>query len=309
MKVRLSMVLIAILGLMLGSCSASDEAVPSTSAEDSATAPGPASQDETASKGEANLPASPAPVEPAPPREGLQLEIIGFQNGGTIPDSMAFCVPAPEGHVTFGANTSPEMKWSQVPDGTKSFAIVCHDSEAPTVDDDVNKEGRSVSKDLPRGDFYHWVMADMTPGLRGLSAGQDSHEVTSGGKAPGPTDYGARGINDYTSWFSADEKMRGEYGGYDGPCPPWNDERMHVYHFTLFALSVDSLNMGGSFDGAKLLAAMEGKILDQATSTGTYSLNAALRAGALHAGVPAAAHEMPVAAPAAPAASPEAGAK
>ena len=103
--------------------------------------------------------------------------------------------------------------------------------------------------------------------------------MTTGGKAPGPTDYGARGINDYTSWFSADEKMRGEYGGYDGPCPPWNDERMHIYHFTLYALSVDSLKMDGSFNGAQLMAAMEGKILDQATWSGTYSLNKALRGG------------------------------
>ena len=62
-----------------------------------------------------------------------------------------------------------------------------------------------------------------------------------------------------------------------GPCPPWNDERMHIYHFTLYALSVDSLKMAGSFNGSQLIAAMEGKILDQATWSGTYTLNPALR--------------------------------
>ena len=238
------------------------------------------------------------PVEPDAVKEGLQLELPGFADGGTIPDSMAFCVPAAEGHVTLGSNQSPEMKWSQVPEGTKSFVVICHDSEAPGIGDDVNKEGRTVAKDLARTDFYHWVMADMTPGLRGLSAGQDSDKVTSGGKAPGPTDYGSRGINEFTVWFAGDEKMRGEYGGYDGPCPPWNDERMHVYHFTVYALSVESLKMDGSFTAPQVLAVLEGKVLDKATWSGTYTLNKALRSGAASA---------PAVVPAASAADPAAG--
>jgi len=239
----------------------------------------------------------PVPVEPASVKPGLQLELPGFADGGTIPDSMAFCVPAAKGHVSLGSNQSPEMKWSQVPEGTKSFVVICHDSEVPTIGDDVNKEGKTIPRDLERTDFFHWVMADMTPGLRGLSAGQDSDKVTRGGKAPGPTDYGARGINDYTSWFAGDEKMRGEYGGYDGPCPPWNDERMHVYHFTVYALSVDSLKIDGSFSGPQVLAALEGKVLDEATWTGTYTLNKTLRGGA--APVPAVAPDEPATEPAA----------
>jgi len=283
MKLKLSITLAAMLGLLLGACSGSEEATSGVETKDApagSEASGDATIQETGEpEAEAEADAAPVPVEPAVAKDALQFEVVGFENGGTIPDSMAFCVPAATGNVTFGSNTNPELKWSQVPEGTKSFAIVCHDSEVPTVGDDVNKEGKSIPKDLKRSDFYHWVMADMTPGLRGLSAGQDSKKVTTGGKAPGPTDYGARGINDYTSWFSADEKMRGEYGGYDGPCPPWNDERMHIYHFTLYALSVDSLKMDGSFNGAQLMAAMEGKILDQATWSGTYSLNKALRGG------------------------------
>jgi hypothetical protein len=279
MKLELAMVLVAVMGFSLVACSGSDEAGTGDSASlDTANPENPAVV-EAAVQGEAaaEMASEPVPVEPDVPKSGLQLELAGFENGGTIPDAMAFCIPAAKGHVSFGANTSPEMKWSQVPAGTKSFAMVSHDSEAPTVGDDVNKEGKSISKDLARSEFYHWVMADMTPELRGLTAGQDSKEVTTGGKAPGPTDYGARGTNDYTNWFAGDEKMRGEYGGYDGPCPPWNDERMHVYHFTLYALSVDSLKMAGSFNGSQLLAAMEGKILDQATWSGTYTLNPALR--------------------------------
>jgi phosphatidylethanolamine-binding protein (PEBP) family uncharacterized protein len=33
--------------------------------------------------------------------------------------------------------------------------------------------------------------------------------------------------------------MAGQYFGYDGPCPPWNDERMHHYIFTIYALDID----------------------------------------------------------------------
>ncbi len=217
------------------------------------------------------------PAASADAGDGLRFEVVGFENGATIPDSMAFCIPADKGHVTLGPNQSPELRWSQVPAGTKSFALVCHDSEVPTKGDDVNQEGKTLSAAMERTDFYHWVLADMRPELRSLAASLDSKEVTAGGKAPGPTDYGARGLNDYTVWFAGDEKMRGEYGGYDGPCPPWNDERMHEYHFTLYALSVESIGIDGTFNGKQLLAAMDGKILDQASWTGTYTLNKNLR--------------------------------
>ena len=48
---------------------------------------------------------------------------------------------------------------------------------------------------------------------------------------PGPdAPHGARhGINDYTGWFASDADMAGDYYGYDGPCPPWNDEIPHRY--------------------------------------------------------------------------------
>jgi hypothetical protein len=65
--------------------------------------------------------------------------------------------------------------------------------------------------------------------------------VTPGGKS-GPlvpftikngTEHQLRqGVNDYTGWFANDPDMAGEYYGYDGPCPPWNDERVHTYVFT-----------------------------------------------------------------------------
>ena len=217
---------------------------------------------------------------------GFSLEIPSFASGTAIPDDYAFCVPAASGHVKLGPNKNPHLKWSKVPEGTKSFAIVSYDADVPSVADDVNQEGKTVGKDLERIDFYHWVMADIAPSVTELTVGMDSDGVTARGKAPGPTDYGARGVNDYTKWFAPDKDMRGEYGGYDGPCPPWNDERLHHYTFTVYALSVDSLKMGGTFDGSELVAAMQGKILDKASWVGTYSLNPTIRKGNAPASAP-----------------------
>ena len=71
--------------------------------------------------------------------------------------------------------------------------------------------------------------------------------------------------------------MAGSYGGYDGPAPPWNDELVHEYCFTVYALDVATLGLSGEFTAADALAAMEGHILDQASWVGTYTLNAELR--------------------------------
>jgi len=67
--------------------------------------------------------------------------------------------------------------------------------------------------------------------------------------------------------------MKGQYFGYDGPCPPWNDERLHHYHFTVYALSVKTLGLSGAFDAEAALAAMKGKVLAKGTSTGIFTQN------------------------------------
>jgi Raf kinase inhibitor-like YbhB/YbcL family protein len=71
--------------------------------------------------------------------------------------------------------------------------------------------------------------------------------------------------------------MAGDWFGYDGPCPPWNDERMHHYRFSVHALDVDRLGLDGRFTLADVRTAMAGHVLAEATLTGTYTLNAALR--------------------------------
>jgi phosphatidylethanolamine-binding protein (PEBP) family uncharacterized protein len=66
--------------------------------------------------------------------------------------------------------------------------------------------------------------------------------------------------------------MEGDYGGYDGPFPPWNDERVHHYHFTLYALDVESLGLAGAFDGGDVLLAMRDHILSSAEWVGIYAI-------------------------------------
>jgi phosphatidylethanolamine-binding protein (PEBP) family uncharacterized protein len=67
--------------------------------------------------------------------------------------------------------------------------------------------------------------------------------------------------------------MSGDYGGYDGPWPPFNDERVHRYVFTVYALDVASLGLPARFTGPDALKAMQGHILAHTSITATYSLN------------------------------------
>jgi Raf kinase inhibitor-like YbhB/YbcL family protein len=149
----------------------------------------------------------------------------------------------------------------------------------PSRGDDVNQEGRQVPADLPRVDFFHWVLVNLPATLGEIAEGSHSAAVTPNGK-PGPAlaDGSRHGINDYTGWFAGDGQMKGNYFGYDGPCPPWNDSIRHRYVFTVFALDVEQLPLEGAFTGQQARDAMAGHILAQASLTGTYSLNPAVPA-------------------------------
>ena len=62
--------------------------------------------------------------------------------------------------------------------------------------------------------------------------------------------------------------MEGTYGGYDGPFPPLNDERLHHYHFIVYALDVPSLELEGDFKLDDVRAAIEGHVLDEGELVG-----------------------------------------
>ena len=207
----------------------------------------------------------------------MKLSTTSFADGQRLPGELAFCTPDPARHVCLGQNRNPQLSWSEVPAGTKSFALICHDPDVPSKGDDVNQEGRTVPASLPRVDFFHWVLIDLPASITAIQAGEFSSGVTARGK-PGPqAPHGSRqGINNYTDWFAGDNDMRGDYYGYDGPCPPWNDEIAHRYVFTLYALDVDKLPLDGKFGGAEVRGAIQGHVLAEAKVMGTYTLNASL---------------------------------
>ena len=208
----------------------------------------------------------------------MQVTSTSFRDGAPIPAEYAFCAMDAKTHATLSQNRSPQLAWSGAPAGTKSFAIVCHDPDVPSKGDDVNQEGRVVPRSLPRVDFFHWVLVDLPASVTAVAAGEFASAVTPRGK-PGPAAaHGARqGVNDYTGWFAGDKDMAGNYFGYDGPCPPWNDEIPHHYVFTVFALDVAKLAVDGAFTGAQAREAMKGHVLAQASITGLYTLNPAVK--------------------------------
>ena len=211
----------------------------------------------------------------------MKLRSNSFTDGTPLPNEIAFAVINEsnlEAHIALGENKNPHLTWSDVPIGTKSFVVICHDPDVPSKGDDVNKDGREVPTSLPRVDFYHWVLLDVDANAREIEAGSHSQKVTARGKS-GPSALGGlrHGINDYTQWFAGDEAMKGDYYGYDGPCPPWNDTLVHRYVFTVYALDVKSLNVMGTLEGSSVRAAMEGHVLAHASLTGTYTLNPRLR--------------------------------
>jgi hypothetical protein len=204
----------------------------------------------------------------------MKLSSTSFVDGGVIPAEYAFCAPDPKTHASLSKNRSPHLAWSDAPAATRSFAIVCHDPDVPSRGDDVNQEGRVVRASLARVDFFHWVLVDLPASITAVAAGEFASSVTPRGK-PGPAAaHGARqGINDYTGWFASDAAMAGDYYGYDGPCPPWNDELPHRYVFTVFALDVPRLPVEGAFRGPDVRQAVQRHVLAQASITGRYTLN------------------------------------
>jgi Raf kinase inhibitor-like YbhB/YbcL family protein len=206
-------------------------------------------------------------------QDKLDVTLGGVGANGMLADAHAFCVPAETGHQAAGQNVSPSVSWSAGPQGAQSYALIMVDPDVPTVFDDFNKEGATLAADMPRQDFYHWVLVDIPAGMTSLAEGADSGEKSP--KAPGATDHGVRGVNDYTKFMSGDQA--GNYGGYDGPCPPWNDARMHHYIVHVYALDTPSLGLPENFSGPDAMAALEGHVLAEGEAVGTYTLNPEMR--------------------------------
>ena len=132
-----------------------------------------------------------------------------------------------------GADLSPPLEWSDPPEGTKSFALVCDDLDAP------------------RGAWNHWVLWNVPSDRRALAGG-----VPKIGEPPGLG--GTHQGNN--SWPRL---------GWGGPTPP-PGTGVHRYVFTLYALD-RALDLAPGADKAALVRKMEGHVLAKASLTGTYS--------------------------------------
>ena len=210
----------------------------------------------------------------------MKLWSQSWKEGERIPARYAAGKPDAQSTVTFSDDMSPHLAWSDVPEGTKSFVLICHDPDVPSRGDDVNQAGREVPADLPRVDFFHWVMVDLPGSLREIAEGAFSQGFTPRGKSGPETLRGARhGLNDYTGWFAGNAEMSGQYFGYDGPFPPFNDALVHRYVFTLYALDVERCPIEGAFIGAQVRLAVAGHVLAEARFSGTYTLNSRLIKG------------------------------
>ena len=198
----------------------------------------------------------------------MRIHSDSFEHGQPI--APEFALGAPGG---FGGNRNPHLAWGDAPDGTKSFALLCIDTDAPTDGALAANADVPIPVEHPRGDFVHWVVANMPVDMTELAAGSCSDGVTKGGKGPCQGEGARQGLNDYTGWFAGNAEMGGQYFGYDGPYPPPHDLRTHRYFFRVFALDVERLEVPAVFTASDVFRAMQGHVLAEASTYGTYRPN------------------------------------
>ena len=139
-----------------------------------------------------------------------------------------------QAHVYAGGNRSPELSWSDVPAGTKSFVVTCFDPDAPT----------------PSG-FWHWIVVDLPASVKSLAsdAGKEGGSSLPKGAFHCRNDYGAK--------------------AYGGPAPPSGD-RLHRYYFVVHALDVERLGVDDNTSPAAVSFTMLGHTLGRAIVMATY---------------------------------------
>lgn len=136
-----------------------------------------------------------------------------------------------------GTDVSPALVWQGVPEGTKELAIICDDPDAPSPQP-----------------WVHWLLYKIPPTVSQLPEDLPKGEII---ESP------LKAYQGRNSWPS------GQTVGYRGPAPP-PGHGTHHYHLTLYALDAE-LAVQPGIDKAALLAAMQGHILAQAETVGTYS--------------------------------------
>jgi Raf kinase inhibitor-like YbhB/YbcL family protein len=152
----------------------------------------------------------------------LMLTSPAFANNGAIPKQ----------YTCEGTDISPPLRWSGAPQGTKSFALIIDDPDAP-------------DPRAPKITWVHWVVYNIPADANGLA---------EGAAKSGPPAAAQLGLND---WKRAD---------YGGPCPPIG---RHRYFHKLYALDTVLPDLGHATK-ARLLDAIKGHVVAEAQLIGTY---------------------------------------
>lgn len=113
----------------------------------------------------------------------MKLFSTSITEGEAINARYAFARIAPETHIALSDNLNPHLAWTDVPQDTRSFVLICHDPDVPSRGGDVNQEGRTVPASLPRVDFFHWILMDIPASVTEIAEGSHSSGVIARGKS------------------------------------------------------------------------------------------------------------------------------
>lgn len=197
---------------------------------------------------------------PAP----LTVLVEGIRDGKRVPDTNVFCLATKDGKSDPGGkNLRPTISWSGAPAAARSYAIFVMDPDVPADFTDAGKDGRTLPVEAKRRDFFHYAVINLPAGTTSFPGGAPDVKPALGIQLPNDM-----GGNHYVP--TADQ--------FGGPCPPWNDERLHHYHFMVLAFDepADLNRTPDANDTARaaytrLLASPH--LIAKGEVVGTYSLN------------------------------------
>lgn len=165
---------------------------------------------------------APAAAEASGSAASFSLASNTLNDGGRVPQSQLY-----HGAGCGGENLSPELHWQGAPEGTRSFAVVMHDPDAPTG-----------------SGWWHWVVFNIPADVTSLPEGAGDPKS---GLIPEAT------------------QSRTDFGipGYGGACPP-EGQGDHRYQFRVYALKVEQLQLDASTPAAMVASHINANKLAQA---------------------------------------------